>query len=94
MTCIVSGLSTTGNIVWKNQDGTQITSDGTQFVINTENTLAGDEQKSELTKKTAKLSTMTDGEISTYLCEFTSGEVATSPKESRSFTVEKLAFSE
>ena len=92
ITCTVSGLGTAGEIIWKNQDGTLILSLGIQFAIDTENSLTSGQQKSALTMKTAKLSSMTVGQNSTFSCVFTSGEEQTSPKGSKSFTVEKLSF--
>ena len=90
ITCTVTGLTTPGTFVWK-QASTDINSDGTDFVINSDSTLTSLQQQSVLTIKPGGFSILTST-TTTFTCEFTSGKETNSPKGKETFSLTKLAY--
>ena len=90
VTCTVTGLTSPGWLSWE-QSGVSLTSDNTNYVINSDNTLSNNEQESVLTVTVAGMTGLST--ISTFTCVFSRGEEITSPVGEESFTFSKLTYS-
>ena len=88
ITCVMTGISQTATVSWKDPDGATI-SDGDDYTV-VQGTESGGAQESTLTTKTAKLQAF--GTTSTFTCDVTSGQYPDSDTSSTTMTLTTLTF--